>query len=91
MTTVRQLPLSRLGHLVPPLIDQAALVALMPLTDDLTWAAKAAWDIARIAAREGRRVVLVDLCVEQPALHQIVGATLASTEGIVDAFEYGET
>ena len=89
MTAPRQLPLSRLGHLVPPLIDQAALVALMPLTDDLTWAAKAAWDIARIAAREGRRVALVDLCVEQPALHQIVGGTLASTEGIVDAFEYG--
>lgn len=89
MTTPRQLPLSRLGHLVPPLIDQAALVVLMPLTDDLTWAAKAAWDIARIAAREGRRVALVDLCIEQPALHQIVGGTLASTEGIVDAFEYG--
>lgn len=89
MTAPRQLPLSRLGHLVPPLIDQAALVALMPLTDDFTWAAKAAWDIARIAARDGRRVALVDLCVEQPALHQIVGGTLASTEGIVDAFEYG--
>ena len=91
MTATRQLPLSRLGHLVPPLIDQAALVALMPLTDDLTWAAKAAWDIARIAARDGRRVALVDLCVEHPggALHQIVGGTLPSTEGIVDAFEYG--
>jgi hypothetical protein len=89
VTAPRQLPLSRLGHLIPPLIDQAALVALLPLTDDLTWAAKAAWDIARIAARDGRRVALVDLCVEQPALHQIVGGTLASTEGIVDAFEYG--
>jgi len=89
VTAPRQLPLSRLGHLVPPLVDQAALVALLPLTDDLTWAAKAAWDIARIAARDGRRVALIDLCVEQPALHQIVGGTLASTEGIVDAFEYG--
>ncbi len=87
MTTFRQLPLSRLGHLVPPLIDGAALVALMPVTDDLQWAAKAAWDIARIAARDGRRVALVDLCLEHPALHEITG--LASTEGIVDAFEYG--
>ncbi|HYU09859.1 MAG TPA: SPOR domain-containing protein [Gemmatimonadales bacterium] len=87
MTTFRQLPLSRLGHLVPPLIDSAALVALMPVTDDLQWAAKAAWDIARIAARDGRRVALVDLCLEHPALHEITG--LASTEGIVDAFEYG--
>jgi hypothetical protein len=87
VTTIRQLPLSRLGHLVPPLVDGAALVALMPVTDDLVWAAKAAWDIARIAARDGRRVALVDLCVEHPALHEIVG--LATTEGIVDAFEYG--
>lgn len=89
MTTHRQLPLSRLGHLVPPLIDDAALVALLPLTDDLAWAAKAAWDIARIAAREGRRVALIDLYFDHPALHEIVGGTLASTDGIVDAFEYG--
>ncbi len=89
MTTHRQLPLSRLGHLVPPLIEQAALVALIPMTEDLTWAAKAAWDIARIAARDGRRVALVDLSVEHPALHEIVGGSLGATEGIVDAFEYG--
>ena len=89
MTTHRQLPLSRLGHLVPPLMEHAALVALIPVTEDLTWAAKAAWDIARIAARDGRRVALVDLSVEHPALHEIVGGSLGSTEGIVDAFEYG--
>ena len=87
MTTQRQLPLSRLGHLVPPLIDGAALIALIPITDDLPWAAKAAWDIARIAARDGRRVALVDLCLEHPVLHETVG--LQATEGIVDAFEYG--
>jgi cell division septation protein DedD len=87
VTTVRQLPLSRLGHLVPPLVDNAALVALVPLTPDGPWAAKAAWDIARIAARDGRRVALVDLCLENPALHETVG--LRVTEGIVDAFEYG--
>ena len=87
MTTVRQLPLSRLGHLVPPLVDGAALVGLMPVGNDAQWAAKAAWDIARIAARDGRRVALVDLCLENPALHETVG--LQATEGIVDAFEYG--
>src|SRR5439155_937502 len=87
VTSVRQLPLSRLGHLVPPLVDDAGLVALMPVTNDLPWAAKAAWDIARIAARDGRRVALVDLCLETPALHETVG--LHATEGIVDAFEYG--
>ena len=87
MTTQRQLPLSRLGHLVPPLLDGAALIALIPITQDLPWAAKAAWDIARIAARDGRRVALVDLCLEHPVLHETVG--LKATEGIVDAFEYG--
>ena len=87
MTNVRQLPLSRLGHLVPPLIENAALVALIPVTPDTRWAAKAAWDIARIGARDGRRVALVDLCLEQPVLHETVG--LDATEGIVDAFEYG--
>jgi hypothetical protein len=83
----RQLPLSRLGHLIPPLVESQALVALVPTTADLVWAAKAAWDIARIAARGGRRVALVDLGVEEPALHQTVGLT--PSEGIVDAFEYG--
>ena len=87
MTSVRQLPLSRLGHLVPPLLDNAALVALVAVTNDPPWAAKAAWDIALIAARDGRRVALVDLCLENPALHEMVG--LHATEGIVDAFEYG--
>jgi len=87
VTSVRQLPLSRLGHLVPPLVDDAALVALVTLAGDPPWAAKAAWDIARIAARDGRRVALVDLCLETPALHEIAG--LHATEGIVDAFEYG--
>src|SRR5207247_9223876 len=87
VTSARQLPLSRLGHLVPPLVDNAALVALVAVTNDPPWAAKAAWDIARIAARDGRRVALVDLCLENPALHEMVG--LHATEGIVDAFEYG--
>ena len=88
MTTYRQLPLSRLGHLIPPLVDGQALVALLTTTTDLHWAAKATWDIARIAAREGRRVALVDLNLERPVLHEIVGLQTA-TEGIVDAFEYG--
>jgi hypothetical protein len=87
VTSVRQLPLSRLGHLVPPLVDDAALIALVTLAGDPPWAAKAAWDIARIAARDGRRVALVDLCLDTPALHEIAG--LHATEGIVDAFEYG--
>ncbi|MGH7528856.1 MAG: hypothetical protein ACREMN_00590, partial [Gemmatimonadales bacterium] len=85
----RQLPLSRLGHLVPPLVDGQALVALVVATAERAWSAKAAWDIARIAARDGggRRVALVDLRLDEPSLHETVG--LEPGDGIVDAFEYG--
>ena len=87
MSAFRQLPLSRLGHLIPPLVDGQALIALVAATADTAWAAQAAWDIARIAARDGRRVALVDLHLEHPALHDVVG--LGASDGIVDAFEYG--
>ncbi|HVH67666.1 MAG TPA: SPOR domain-containing protein [Gemmatimonadales bacterium] len=84
--TGRPLPRSRLDALVPSLVTGQALVALVPATGDLRWAAGAAWDVARAAARGERRVALVDLWLEQPTLHEVVG--LAPTEGIVDAFEY---
>src|SRR5439155_1564456 len=42
---------------------------------------------ARVAAQHGRRVALVDLWIEDPTLHEVVGLT--PSEGIVDAFEYG--
>jgi cell division septation protein DedD len=84
--TVRPLPRSRLDALVPSLVTGQALVALVPATGDLKWAAGAAWDVARAAALSDRRIALVDLWLEQPALHEIVGLTPA--EGIVDAFEY---
>src|SRR5438093_1117808 len=50
------------------------------------WAAGAAWDVARAAARGDRRVALVDLWLESHRLHEVVG--LSPAEGIVDAFEY---
>ena len=84
--TGRPLPRSRLDALVPSLVAGQALVALVPATGDLRWAAGAAWDVARAAARGERRVALVDLWLEQPTLHETV--SLAPTEGIVDAFEY---
>src|SRR5947209_2433185 len=84
----RALPRSRLDNLIPSLVEAQALVALVPATGDLEWAAAAAWDVARAAARQGqRRVALVDLWVEEPKLHEVV--RLTPTEGIVDAFEYG--
>lgn len=85
--TGRALPRSRLGNLIPSLVEAQALVALVPATGELQWAAAAAWDVARAAAQHGRRVALVDLWIEDPKLHEIVGLTPA--EGIVDAFEYG--
>jgi cell division septation protein DedD len=87
--TVRSLPRSRLQNLVPTLFGGQALVALVPATADARWAAEAAWEVARAAASagEGRRVALVDLFVEEPMLHQIVGQN--PDDGIVDAFEYG--
>ena len=84
--TGRPLPRSRLDALVPSLFAGQALVALVPATGDQKWAAGAAWDVARAAARGGRRVALVDLWLEHPTLHEVVG--LNPTEGIVDAFEY---
>jgi hypothetical protein len=85
--TARALPRSRLGNLIPSLVESQALVALVPATGDLKWATGAAWDVARAAAQHGRRVALVDLWIEDPKLHEVVG--LAPSEGIVDAFEYG--
>src|SRR5437763_348809 len=85
--SARPLPRSRLDNLIPPLVDGHALVALVPATGDLKWATAAAWDVARAAARHGRRVALVDLWIEDPTLHEVVGLT--PSEGIVDAFEYG--
>src|SRR5258705_189235 len=48
VTSVRQLPLSRLRHLIPPLLDKAALVALVAVTNESPSAANGACDIARI-------------------------------------------
>ncbi len=85
----RPLPRSRLDRLVPPLVASQALVALVPATADLRWAAAAAWDVARAAAQGGRRVALVDLRLESPVLHEAGGGRLGGPEGIVDAFEFG--
>ena len=87
--TLRPLPRSRLDRLVPPLVAAQALVALVPATPDLRWAAAAAWDAARAASQGGRRVALVDLCLDAPLLHEAVGLSRDEGAGIVDAFEFG--
>src|SRR5438046_10502773 len=85
--SARPLPRSRLDNLIPPLVDGQALVALVPATGDLRWAAAAAWDVARAAALHGRRVALVDLWIEDPTLHEVGG--LSPIDSIVDAFRDG--
>ena len=85
--TLRALPRSRLGNLIPALVESQALIALVPGTGDLKWAGGAAWDVARASVAGDRRVALVDLWLEDPRLHEVVGCT--PSDGIVDAFEYG--
>ncbi len=91
--TLRPLPRSRLTTLIPPLVESQSLVALVPVTADRRWAAETAWLAARAAAAPEataggapRAVTLVDLCIEAPTLHEVVG--LSPGDGIVDAFEY---
>ena len=51
------------------------------------WAAHAAVAIAGNWASRGARVLLVDLCFDEPRLHRAFNA--ANLEGITDAIEYG--
>ncbi len=71
----------------PELFTGAAVVALVPCTADLDTAAAMAWQCARVLARSGRRVALVDCHVDEPQLHTAAGED--NRDGIVDVFEYG--
>ena len=88
--TLRPLPRSRLDRVAPLLLNGSALVALVPATDDVAWAAEAAWGVARAAAGGGsgkrREVALVDLCLETPLLH--IGKHIAAAPGITEAFTH---
>lgn len=86
--TLRPLPRTRLEGLIPGLVHGQHLVALAPLTGDTRWAAAAAWALARAAAKDGRRVALVDLCIDEPQLHAAAG--LPAGPGIVDVFQTGD-
>ncbi len=72
---------------VPEPPASAALVALVPASDDLDAAAVAAWEYARRVANGGRRVALIDCYVDAPRLHTVTGES--NEDGIVDVFEYG--
>ena len=86
--TLRTLPRSRLDRVLPPLLRESALVAIVPVADHAHWSAEAVWAVARAATagHEDRRraVALVDLCLESPLLHQ--ARAIASSPGIAEAF-----
>jgi cell division septation protein DedD len=85
--TLRVLPRSRLDRVLPPLVRECALVALVPVTDDPQWAAEVAWSVARASGASGtgtrRAVALVDLCLEAPILHEV--KQLDPAPGIAEA------
>jgi len=86
--TLRPLPRSRLDRIVPALLQESALVVLVPVGDDARWSAEAAWGVARAATTgthgSRRAVALVDLCLDAPQLHQVKG--VESSPGIAEAF-----
>ncbi len=82
--TIRDVRRIDLSQLVPSLLANKSVIALVPAVADDPWAAQVAWEIARAAA-SGRRVALVDVSLEQPALD----AGAPAGEGLVDAFEFG--
>jgi len=85
--TVRWLTPRDLDELQPSMFAGVTIVAIVPVTTSMDWAADCTWKIARAAAGEGRRVALADLSIENPALDG--GAESPPSEGIVDAFLYG--
>ena len=85
--TLRVVPRSRLDRVVPPLMREYSLVALVPVADDPQWAAGVAWSVARASATAAlgsrRAVALVDLCLESPILHEM--KHLNAAPGIAEA------
>jgi cell division septation protein DedD len=86
--TLRTLPRSRLDRVLPPLLRECALVAIVPVADHAHWSAEATWAVARAATagQQDRRraVALVDLCLESPLLHQV--RAIATSPGIAEVF-----
>jgi cell division septation protein DedD len=84
--TPREIARVHFPNLAPTLLADRSVVAVTP-AGDISWAGGVTWELARAVARSGRRVLLVDLSLEEPALG--TGATDAAGQGIVDAFAFG--
>jgi hypothetical protein len=85
--TPREVARVHFPNLAPTLLADRSVVAVTPAGGEPAWAGGVAWETARAVARSGRRVLLVDLSLEQPVLRD--GATDAAPQGIVDAFAFG--
>lgn len=73
--------------ITPPEAPPGAVVLLVSLAADSAWAAETAIALAAEWGHAGRRVVLADLHVEDPLLHDLVGEP--NLDGVVDIFLYG--
>lgn len=85
--TPRELPRAELPTTAPDLLAEAAVVTVVVLPGGEPSGDYMAWELAAAVARSGRRVALVDLCLEHPILDG--RAAGGSGEGVVDAFLYG--
>ncbi len=63
------------------------VIHVVAATENVGWAAMRTWELARSAATGERRVALIDLSLDEPALDRMAQNT--TDEGIVDAFLYG--
>ena len=72
----------------PPGTDPAGAVVLLLVGEgNAAWAGRTAIELASTWARAGRRIVLADLHLENPVLHETIGDD--DLEGLVDVFLYG--
>lgn len=85
--TLREVTPTHFPNLAVTFFADRSIIALTPATNDESWAVDIAWAAARAVARSGRRVGLVDLSLERPALQARAGDV--GDEGIVDAFVFG--
>jgi hypothetical protein len=68
-------------------IEAGSAVLLLVGSVDRAWAAQTAVDLCTEWAANGRRVVLADMHLEHPILHDLLN--VENSEGVVDIFLYG--
>ena len=72
---------------LPPQKLRSLLLVAGPEALASGWAARTAVAVAAGLTARGRRVVLLDLCLTAPELHEVLG--VENVEGVADAFLFG--